>query len=243
MLTVTGSRRLGILIPSSNTSVEAELSRALPATVTLHSSRLTHLSGVDPDAVEVMVQDVERASSLIGSAGMDLIMLFATVPSLFRGPNFDKEIAARITALTGTPTITTSTAMLDALRLMGAKRLALGTPFMPSMNARIVHFLESNGFEVATNQGLCIEDNLVIGRLAPQSAYELAVEIDRPDVDTVLLACTNWQTLPVIEKLEARLGKPVITTTQASLKAIVNTLGFHPAIAGLGRLFETDRTV
>ena len=235
---ITTKYRLGVLIPSSNTSVEEELGHTLPKEVSLHSSRLSHLSGVEPKAIEAMVRDVERASTLIASAGMDLLVLFATIPSLFHGKGFDEKIAKRMEELTGTKTITTSTAMLEALNLVGTKKLVLGTPFINSVNDKIVHFLESNGFEVLLYKGLGIEDNLSIGRLPPQSAFDLAIEIDQTDADTVLLACTNWRTLPMIESIESHLNKPVITTTQASLKAILTTLSLPYSGISLGKLFQ-----
>ena len=77
-------KRVGGLIPSSNTSLESELSRALPSTVTLHSSRLAHFAGVDPAAVEVMVADIDRAADLVATAAMALIFVCATLPSLLR---------------------------------------------------------------------------------------------------------------------------------------------------------------
>jgi maleate cis-trans isomerase len=232
----TTQRRVGVLIPSSNTSVESELSRALAPGVSLHSSRLSHFTGVDPAAVEVMVADIARASALLATAAVDLLFLCATVPSLLRGPGYDREIAERIRQHTGIFAETTSSAMIAALRAVGARRIVLGTPFIPAMNERIVSFLTGSGFDVLAHDGLGIEDNLTIGRLEPQSVVDVACAIDRPDADAVLLACTNWRTLASIDTLEARLGKPVITTTQASVWHILRALGLPATLPGHGRL-------
>lgn len=231
-------KRVAVLIPSSNTSVEAELMRALPSSVTLHSSRLTHFTGVDPAAVEIMVNDIERASRLVATAGMDLIFLFATVPSLYHGLGFDIQTAQRIQNITGIPAATTSSAMLAALDAMKVRRLVLGTPFIPAMNERIVAFLQANGVEVIAHLGLAIEENLRIGRLPPRVARQVVEEIDVPEADAVLLACTNWRTLDAIDDAERSIGKPVITTTQASLWAMLNALGVPAATAGPGRLLR-----
>jgi maleate cis-trans isomerase len=69
----------------------------------------------------------------------------------------------------------------------------------------------------------------------------MALDLDRPEADTMLLACTNWQTLPIIAPLEARLGKPVVTTTQASLHAILGALNVPATVSRLGRLFDVAR--
>jgi len=229
-------KRVAVLIPSSNTSVEMELSRALPLSVSLHSSRLSHFTGVDPAAVEVMVQDIERASRLVATAGVDLIFVCATVPSLYHGEGFDRRIAQRIESITGIPATTTSSAMLAALRELKVRRLVLGTPFVPAMNEKIVAFLRANGFEVLADCGLGIEQNLQIGRLPPEVAMKMVEEIDMPEADAVLLACTNWQTLKTIDAAERSIGKPLVTTTQASLWGILRALGLPPIVPKMGRL-------
>lgn len=233
---VESTKRVAVLIPSSNTSVEAELGRALPVSVSLHSSRLNHFSGVDPDAVEVMVQDIERASLLVATAGVDLIFVCATVPSLYYGEGFDRQIAQRIESITGIPATTTSSAMLAALRELKVKRLVLGSPFVPAMNEKIVTFLRANGFEVLANRGLGIEENIRIGRLPPEVAGKMAQDMDIPEADAVLLACTNWQTLKAIDAAERSIGKPVVTTTQASLWGMLRALGLPPFMPKMGAL-------
>lgn len=236
------AKRLAVLIPSSNTSVETELGRHLPLGVTLHSSRLTHFAGVDPAAVEIMVDDIERASRLVATAGVDLIFVFATVPSLIRGGNTDEQIARRIEDATGIRATTTSTAMLAALREMNIRRLVLGTPFKKSMNEKIVAFLKSHDFDVLADRGLAIEENLAIGKLGPDSVQEMVEKIDIADADAVLLACTNWQTLNAIDRAERTVGKPVITTTQASLWWVLKSFGLPATKPGLGRLLAPSST-
>ena len=87
-------------------------------------------------------------------------------------------------------------------------------------------------------RGLSMVDNLAVGRLGSDSAYELARRIDRPDAEAMVLACTNWKTMDAIERLERELGKPVISTTQASLWAALRIIGRIEGVAGYGRLLR-----
>ena len=87
-------------------------------------------------------------------------------------------------------------------------------------------------------QGLGLVDNLEVGRLEDTTAYELARKIDRPDAEGIVLACTNWRTMGVIERLEQELGKPVISTTQVSVWAALRILGEEQGIPGYGRLLR-----
>src|SRR6185295_15842078 len=108
----------------------------------------------------------------------------------------------RIEKAAGKPATTTSTALLRALRFLDAKRIVLGSAYTEKVNAIAQGFLAANGFKVVAARGLGIVDNLAVGRLGPESAYELARAAGTADADAVVLACTNWRCMDAIEKLE-----------------------------------------
>jgi maleate isomerase len=236
--TPSAERRIGLMVPSSNTSIEIEFGRSLPEDISVHSARLPLFESVRPDAVEVMSQDIENASRLLATAAVDLLFVGATVPSLLKGLGHDKQMIERIHALTGVRATTTSTAVIDALTKLGVRKLVLGTPFVESMNVPIVNFLSASGFEVLAAKGLGYGDNVEIGRLRPESALEVARELDRPDAEAFLFVCTNWRLLPIIDVIEAEFRKPVVTSTQASLHGALLALQRNPRIAGCGRLLS-----
>ncbi len=78
----------------------------------------------------------------------------------------------------------------------------------------------------------------MVGRLDAASAYDLARKIDRPDAEAVVLACTNWKTMDVLERLERELGKPVLSTTQVSVWAALRAIGRIEGVPGYGRLLR-----
>lgn len=228
--------RIGLLVPSSNTSVETEFHRALPDEVTLHVGRL-FLTQVTPESVRRIVEDMEGQAKLLASADVDLIVLGATLPSLLNGLGYDQQLIGKIEAATGKRATTTTTALVKALHRMGARRVVMGAAYDDTMNGVARSFLQASGFEVLDAAALGLVDNLRIGRLSSETAYELGCRIARPDADTIVLACTNWLTLDVIERIESTTGMPVITTTQATLWAALGILGVTPR-AGYGRLMR-----
>jgi maleate isomerase len=232
------SLRVGLLVPSSNTTVEPEFYRALPTDITLHTARL-FLTEITPEAILKMVEDLEQQSRLLASADVDVIVMGATAPSFLKGAGYDREVVARIEKATGKPATTTSTALLRALRFLGLRRLVLGSAYTDKVNAIARGFLEANGFDVAGAHGLGMVDNLAVGRLGPESAYELARSAARVDIDAVVLACTNWRSMDVIERLERELGKPVLSTTQVSVWDALRLVGYRGEISGYGRLLRT----
>lgn len=231
--------RIGLLVPSSNTTVEPEFYRALPASVTVHVARL-FLTQITPEAILGMVGDVEAQSRLLASADVDAIVLGATAPSFLKGLGYDREVIQRIEKACGKPATTTSTALIEAIRHLGLKQVVLAAAYDDKVNAIARAFLEANGVAVLDAKGLGLVDNLVVGRLESQTAYDLACQADRPDAEAIVLACTNWKTMDVIDRLERDLGKPVISTTQVSVWGALKMLGVG-GVEGYGRLLRELR--
>jgi len=229
--------RIGLLVPSSNTTVEPEFYRALPREVTLHVARL-YLDKIATGTIASMVSDIEMQSRSLASADVDIIVLGAAAPSFLKGLGYDREMEKKIEAASGKRATTTSTALIEALRYLGVSRVVLGAAYDDKVNAIAKSFLEVNGFNVLDAQGLGLVDNLVVGRLDATSAYELARKIDRPDAEAIVLACTNWKTMDVIERLERELGKPVLSTTQVTIWRALRAIGRIEGVPGYGRLLR-----
>jgi maleate isomerase len=230
-------KRIGLLVPSSNTTVEPEFYRALPQGVTLHTARL-YLTRIAPEAILKMVEDMETQAKLLASADVDVIVLGATAPSFLNGLGYDRELIQKLESATGRKATTTTTALVDAIRHFGAKRVVLGSAYDDKVNGIAKAFLEASGVEVTAMKGLSLVDNLIVGRLAADTAYDVAIAVNRPDAEAIVLSCTNWQTMDAIERIERDTGKPVITTTQASIWAALRAVGHTEPIAGYGRLLR-----
>ena len=126
----------------------------------------------------------------------------------------------------------------EAIRHLKLKRIALGSAYDDKVNGIARAFLEANGLTVVAAQGLGLVENLVVGRLEDATAYELAKKVDRAEAEGIVLACTNWKTMGVIERLERELGKPAVSTTQVSIWAALRVLGERQGIPGYGKLLR-----
>ena len=230
--------RIGLLAPSSNTTVETEFFRALPDGVTLHTARLP-ITTVTPESIGKMADSLDVESALLASADVDVIILGATAPSFLKGLGYDKEVSDRITRVTGKPATTTSTAMLEAFKALGITRIALGSAYSPQVNDMCANFIEANGVKVVAKDGLNVIDNLEIGRLDVQTAFDLGKKVDCPEAQAIVLACTNWKSMAIIEQLEQTLGKPVLSTTQVSIWGALKKIGYGGSIAGFGQLLRS----
>jgi maleate cis-trans isomerase len=229
-------RRIGVLVPSSNSVQEGDFWRALPPGFSLHVARMG-LSTVEADSTLRIVQEIESESKKLADADVDIIVLAATAPSSRKGISYDRELIERISVASGKPATTAATALIEALSALGAKSIVLAAPWSEAVNQTTAAFIEANGFKVLAQAALGLVRNLDIGLLDPQSAYDLARRIDRPDADAVMLACGNWGTLSAVERLERELRKPVLTTNQVTLWHALKLLGAAP-LSGLGVLLR-----
>ena len=220
-------RRIGVLLPSSSSVQEETFWRVLPDGITLHGARM-RLSTVDADSTLRVVEEIETESRKLGDADVDVILLAATAPSSRNGLGYDQELIRRITAASGKPATTASTGMIEALYALGTRRIALGAPWTADINRTTAAFIEASGFEVVAHETLGLVHNLEIGLLDPQTAYDIGRRVDRPDADVVMLACGNWSTFDVIDRLEHDLAKPVLTTNQVSLWHTLKILDSEP---------------
>ena len=98
--------------------------------------------------------------------------------------------------------------------------------------------LQSHGIQVVSQVAAEVTRNNDIGRMPPETAFDLGLKADRPDADALFLACGNWWTTPVIEALEAKVGKPVLTTNNVAIWQVLKMLGGHASVPGFGRLLR-----
>lgn len=231
--------RLGLIVPSSNTTNEPEFWRWSPDGVAVYSARMM-LEAVTEEELIDMADDVEAAVRKLSTAQVDAIAFGCTTGSLVKGVGYDERIQEMIEDVTGVPGIATSTAIMHAFDALGAESLAIATPYIEQMNTKEVEFLEQNGYDVTGITGLDIEPNIDIGRQEPSIAYRLAQSIDDPEADAVFLSCTNFRSLDVIEQLERDLDKPVVSSNSATLWASLNVLDVDTGDTELGELYSRE---
>ena len=230
-------RRIGLLLPSSNTTQETEFTRILPDGVTLHVARLP-LRTVEPSSTAAVVEDIETESRKLADADVDAIVLAATAPSSRNGLGYDQELITRIESASGRKATTASTALLEALKAWDVQRLVIAAPWSEATNIVCAAFIQAGGVTVLTHRGLGHVDNRNIGLLEEQTAFDMGVSVDRPEAQAVMLACGNWLTMGIVDLLEATIHKPVLTTNQVSLWAVLRLAGYQAPVFGWGRLLR-----
>lgn len=248
MLTCSrGRARIGVLVPYTNTNLEADLVMLRPSGVSLHFARL---GGYDVNVVPDVGQMAGLGAALLDEplrliAGVrpDVILYGCTSATLTHGRAFDLELAARIRVQTGAPTVTAAGALIHALKTLGATRIGFASPYVGAINEQAVAFLADAGIETVARADIGRElDNYGQGELTPDDVFELGSRADSADAQAVVLSCTDMRSIETIEQLEASLGKPVVSSNQAMLFAALQELGIDTGEVRCGRLFSKLQT-
>src|SRR4051812_27565822 len=230
-------KRLGLLVPSSNSTQEPEFAQMLPESVSLHVARLS-LSRIDPDSTVSIVAELEKESRKLADAAVDIVVLAATAPSTRLGKGYDAQLIRRMEEASAKPATTAATAMLDAFATLGVRRVALAAAWSETTNKWVAAFLESHGIEVLSQVAMGVVSNNEVGRLHPDTAFEHGRKADRKEADAVFLACGNWWTASIVERLEQAVGKPVLTTNNMTVWHALKKIGVQESVCGYGRLLR-----
>ena len=237
-----GRARIGIIVPVSNSNLEPDMQVMRPGGVSLHFMRA---GGYDLDQVpdsdqmrKFAAAGLEDVLAALIAVRPDIILYGCTSATLSSGPDYDREFAARIETATGLPAVTAAGALTAALHQLGARKVGFCSPYTEALNAEAAAFLELSGIAVVRNAYVG-EDlgNYGQGDLTPEEVFQLGLRADHPDAEAIVLSCTDMRSVEVVERLESVLGKPVVTSNQAMMHAVIARLGLDARVPGrLGTL-------
>jgi maleate cis-trans isomerase len=233
--------RIGLIVPSSNTVCEPEMATLCPEGVVTYSTRVLFqptLKGLGR-----MKNYVGKAALELSSEGICKIIAFCcTVGSVMGGIDLEREIINLIEKRANTPAITTATAVKASFDALKVNKIAIATPYYKATNQREKEGFERQGYHVTKIMGYHESapprsfKNEMIGRLLPEVAYKMGLEVNGKENEAIFISCTNFRTIEIIQKLEKETGKPVISSNQATMWYALRRLGLKDSIKGYGQL-------
>ena len=242
--------RIGQIVPSSNTTMETEIPAMLTAHALAHGSRFTFHSSrmrmktVKKEELAAMDGESDRCALELSDARVDVLGYACLVAIMSMGKGYHRVSQERLHTRTvdnggAAPVITSAGALVDALHVIGAKKIALVAPYMKPLTQLVVDYIEHEGVQVADWRALEIPDNLEVGRHDPARLPQIVADMDTAGVDAVVLsACVQMPSLPSIPQVEAMTGKPVVTAAVATTYAMLKALDLKTFVPGAGALLS-----
>jgi maleate isomerase len=240
-------KRIGLLVPSSNTTMETEIPQMLrrrpdqdEAPVTFHSSR-ARLHTVDAESLARMVADADRCAAELGDAEVDVLAYACLVAVMAQGPGAHVEAERRLhSVLAGgrsatAPVASSAGALVRTLAQLKIRKVGLVAPYAPELTKLVVRYIEDSGVEVTDSVSLSVTDNCAVGRLDPADLSAHVKRLKLGDAEGVVLsACVQMPSLPAVQPVEDALGLPVITAATATTREILLALGLEPRVPNAG---------
>ena len=243
--------RIGQIVPSSNTTMETEIPAMLMSRYamypderfTFHSARM-RMKHVTPEELKKMDVDSDRCALELSDARCDVLAYACLVAIMCQGAGYHRVSESRLTATVErngatTPIVSSAGALVDGIKTMGFKRVAIITPYMKPLTQQVVDYIESEEIQVTDSISLEVSDNLEVGRLDPMNLLGHADRLDISQADAVVLsACVQMPSLPAIQAVEDRLGKPVLSAATSTVYRILKTLGLDAKVPSAGYLLS-----
>ena len=230
---------IGLIFPPENYPLPPDTQRLFPSGVQFVSNGLG-FSGMTIAGYEEAVPRVGPRAAELAAQGADLISVFGSSITFYRGAQFNEELVRLVTEETGLPATTQSNGLVDGLRHVNARRVAVATAYTDIVTERLRIFLEEHGFEVVSAQGLGYE-RIPEGAATQPILHELGVaSYERASrADALVMSCGALRTLDLIVPLEDSIGVPVVSSTPHGLWHCARMLGVDARIEGFGKVMAS----
>jgi maleate isomerase len=227
--------RIGLIIPSVNCLTEPQFAAYLPPAVTAHATRL-RMAGKYRRALAELKDALTAAAEALSDLAPKLIVFHCTANSMENGPTHEQAIVEIIERASRCPALTTARAITEAFDHCGIRKLVLISPYAKFTNQLEVSYLSELGYTVVHEQGLGLEGH-AYPTVTPDRWKKIVQENARDEADGYFLSCTNTRMIEAVSDLEQQLGKPVVSSNQATIWACLRRLGIAHNDPRLGRLF------
>lgn len=228
---------LGMIFPPANYQVPPEAKLMYPSGVKFLAEGVG-LERMTPEGYDKVVGKIVPAAQDLAKQGAHAISVMGTSLTFYKGAAFNEELKASVTKATGLPATTMSTAIVEGLRTVGARRVAVATAYKDVVNRRLRVFLEESGFEVLTVKGLGIERFEDSPPVTQPGLLKFSAEVREsvPKADSLLISCGALKTLEILAPLEQRCKVPVVSSQPHALWASVRLVGLSGQVKGYGSL-------
>jgi maleate isomerase len=228
----SGPPRVGLIALSTDLTSERDAAQLLPpAGIAMHTTRVAFENPTTPESLRRMQPLLADAARLI-LPGIPLAAIWysCTAASAILG---DAAVDEAVSAgRPGVPVVTPPAAAVDAFARLGVRRIAVLTPYLPETAEGLTRYFRARGLEVVAATSLGLEDDRDMARVAGASIRAAAASADRPEAEALFVSCTALPAVAQVAAIEEALGKPVVTSNQASLWALGHHAGLPVAVPG-----------
>ncbi|SEP01205.1 maleate isomerase [Halogranum amylolyticum] len=247
---MTDSFRVGLIVPSSNVTMETEIPAMLNSRpdhfgeqFTFHSSRM-RMQNVTQEELEQMDDQSEQSATLLSDAHCDVLAYACLIGIMAQGAGYHEESESTLHRRTvendaEAPVVTSAGALVRAMERLEAEKVTLIAPYVEELTQTVIDYFEASGVDVVDYETLECPDNLEVARLDQRNLIDIADGLETNDSDALILSsCVQMPSLASIQAAEDRFGLPVFSAATATTYEILHELGLSTQVSGAGRLLD-----
>lgn len=229
--------RIGLVALATDFNSETDLRRILPVGVDLFTNRVLNANPLTIENLRAMAGDITRAASgLLPGLGVDVMIYGCTSgTAAIGGAELQRLIQI---AQPGVPCTNPIAAASEALRAFDAERISVLTPYTEVVNAVVAESFTAEGFNILNIEGFGLDDDIEMTGLPLAAITEAALQVCDADADALFISCTALRSSLIVEELEQKLGKPVVTSNQALVWHCLQLMKNDSHVKGFGQLFD-----
>jgi maleate isomerase len=237
-------KRIGIVVPSTNTTVQPECEALRPQGVTNHTARSTikerplNTEQAFFEHMQDMREGIGTAIDQIMTAGLDHLIVGIALETFWGGVAAANKFQNELVRRAGVGISMGSTAAVAALQAFGAKRIAVLTPHQPRGDEMVRLYLTEAGFEVVRLTGLKCATPRAIAQVPAAEIRNALKNLDGPDIEALVQVGTALPTVAIAAEAERWFGKPVLAINAVSYWDALRRCGIEDRIYGCGRILE-----
>ena len=242
--------RIGQIVPSSNTTMETEVPAMLrarevvaPERFTFHSSRM-RMRQVTAEELAAMNVEADRCAAELADADVDVLGYACLVAIMSVGTGYHYQSERRLHEVTveeghPAPVVTSAGALVEGLRALQAKKVAMVAPYMKPLAQLVADYVEAEGIEVVDLVALEIPDNLEVGRRDPLALASIYRDLSLTGADALVLSsCVQMPSLAAITVVEHECGLPVVSAAVCTVHQMLRALDLDTHVPGAGALLS-----
>jgi arylmalonate decarboxylase len=229
---------LGLIFPPKDYPIPPDAKRLYPAGVEFLGDGVGLPGGMTLKGYEEAIPRVVPVAEALAKRGAKVISVFGSSLTFYKGARFNEELTERVTKATGVPATTQSNGLIDGLRTVNARRVAVATAYTDNVTGRLTAFLQEHGFEVTSAKGLGYE-RIPEGAATQEILLQLGIDAYAKSrtADALVVSCGALRTLDLIVPLENHIKVPVVSSTPHGLMNGVRLLGVNARVQGFGMVF------
>jgi len=221
---VSSTLKVGLMVPANNTTMEHELLTWLPAGSTCTTARIPRGKGMlTADTLPEYKAQALALARQFATPAIDVLAYGCTAAGFISGPAGDAALQNELGVVSGKPVVTTARSMVLALQEIGAKDIALVTPYLDDVNERLKAFLNDGGIRVRRFASFYAQNVDELGRIEAGAVARLARETVDDACDALFIACSQLPTAAILEGLGRELGRPALSSIQATAHFVART--------------------